>query len=220
MAATKPLRAGAGKVLMEQLRGGTDGGKVNRGDGSGGNGVGHAALEDQVHVHQPVAHNGVAEGERQKDQREHADLHRRRRSLPGEERNHVEDRERNDRQEGAPRDPFHLLTQDRECGRAGRCARARRSRSGKTPPRSPSAPGPGSRAATRWASACRHQQHPDAQQQQSRQIDQRQNPAPLLHERLALGKGSARSAETSPAATFPPPRWTSKWSSQTGSACR
>ena len=36
----------------------------------GGQRIGHAALEDQVGIHQPVADDCPTEGERQKDQRE------------------------------------------------------------------------------------------------------------------------------------------------------
>ena len=43
-------------------------------DQAGGQRVGHAALEDQVGVHQPVADDGPTEGERQKDQRQAGQL--------------------------------------------------------------------------------------------------------------------------------------------------
>ncbi len=172
---------------MEELGGGADGGKVHRGNGSGGDRIGHAALEDQVHVHQAVAHNGIAEGERQKDQREHADLHRRRRPPAVEEGDDVENRERNDRQESAARNPLHLLAQNWRAGvqvgvpeHEGRGQEERRHVAHLHPVQVPEQQSAGL--------GCCYQQHPEAQQQQSRQIDQRQNPAPLLHERLALRK--------------------------------
>src|SRR5271166_5330276 len=41
---------------------------------AGGQGVGYAALEDQVGIHQPVAHNGPTEGEGEKDERQASQL--------------------------------------------------------------------------------------------------------------------------------------------------
>ncbi len=68
-------RTGAGEILVEQHRRHADRGEVGCGDGAGRDGVGHAALEDQVHVHQAIAEDGVAEGQRQEDQRQHGNLH-------------------------------------------------------------------------------------------------------------------------------------------------
>ena len=47
-----------------------DDAEVEADQGGGGERVGDAALEDEVHVHQAVADDGPAEGQRQEDQRE------------------------------------------------------------------------------------------------------------------------------------------------------
>ena len=109
-------RPGAGEVLVEEHRSHADRGEVRRRDRARGDGVGHAALEDQVHVHQAVAEDGVAEGQRQEHQRQHGNLHRQRRRAPGQVGDDVEDRERRDRENRAARDPLHLLAQDRRLG--------------------------------------------------------------------------------------------------------
>ena len=65
----------AGESLMKELRSDAHGRKVGSCNRARGDGVGHAPLKDEVHVHQAVAEDGIAEGERQKDQRQHGDLH-------------------------------------------------------------------------------------------------------------------------------------------------
>jgi hypothetical protein len=40
-----------------------DGSKVAAEDEAGGQGLGHAALEDEVRIHEPVADDGPTEGE-------------------------------------------------------------------------------------------------------------------------------------------------------------
>ena len=53
--------------------------KVDGNQRAGGQGVGHAAFEDQVDIHQPVANDGVAERQRKKDLAQHANLAQQRR---------------------------------------------------------------------------------------------------------------------------------------------
>ena len=109
-------RPGAGEVLVEQHRGHAYGGKVRSRNRAGCDGVGHAALEDQVHIHQPIAEDGVAEGQRQKHQRQHRNLHPQAGHAAGKIRDDVEQRERRNRQNRSARHPLHLLPQDRRLG--------------------------------------------------------------------------------------------------------
>ena len=88
---------------MEQFGRAADGSEVGPGDCGRGDGIGHAALEDKVHVHQTVAEDGVAERERQEDQRQHGESCI---AVVGsaavQVRDDVEERERRDGQ-GVPR---------------------------------------------------------------------------------------------------------------------
>ena len=111
-------RSDAGEVLVEQHRSHADGREVRGGNRAGSDGVGHAALEDQVHVHQAVAEDGVAEGQRQEDQRQHGNLHPQPGHRAEQVGDDVEERERRDRQNRAARHPLHLLPQDRRFGMA------------------------------------------------------------------------------------------------------
>jgi hypothetical protein len=98
MATTSPMGPTLGKFWWNEHRSHADQRQSSGRDGAGGNGVRHAALEDQVDVHQAVAEDGVAEGQRQKHQREHRDLHgRRRASRPEQIGDYVEEREGRDR---------------------------------------------------------------------------------------------------------------------------
>ena len=49
--------------------------EINRHHAGGRERVRQAALEDDIHVHQPVANDGVAEAERDQRQRENRKLH-------------------------------------------------------------------------------------------------------------------------------------------------
>ena len=74
--------------------------------------VGHAALEDQVGVHQPVADDGPTEGEGQKDDGEAGQIGEPAIRLPVEEiGNSVKERKRNDGQQSAAGEPLQLLAQ-------------------------------------------------------------------------------------------------------------
>ena len=90
--------SGAGEVLVEQHRAMPTAREIRRRDRARGDGVGHAALEDQVDVHQAVAEDGVAEGQRQKDQRQHRNLHPHSGHRAEQVRDDVEERERRDGQ--------------------------------------------------------------------------------------------------------------------------
>ncbi len=74
--------------------------------------VRHAALEDQVYVHQSVADDGVSEGERQQSQRKYRHLHGRRRHRAEQIGNDVKQREGRNRHHSAARNPLQLLAQD------------------------------------------------------------------------------------------------------------
>ena len=88
-------------------------------DEAGGQRVGHAALEDQVGVHQPVADDGPTEGERQKDQREAGQVGEQAgRVQVEEEGNGVKQREGQNGQQRSARDPLQLLAQQRRVGAA------------------------------------------------------------------------------------------------------
>ena len=81
--------------------------------------VGHAALEDQVGIHQPVAHDRPAEGERQKYQREPGQVGEQARRLKVQQvRNGVEEREGQNGQQRPARNPLQLLAQQRRIGAA------------------------------------------------------------------------------------------------------
>ena len=101
---------------MEELRGNADGREIHSQDRASRDGVGHAALKDQVHVHQPIAEDGIAERQRQEHQGQYRYPHARRRHAAEQVRDDVKNRERRDGKHGAARDPLHLLTQN---GRAG-----------------------------------------------------------------------------------------------------
>src|SRR6185369_119928 len=87
--------------------------EVHCGDRSGSEGVDHAALEDQVHIHQPIPEYGVAECQRQKDQRQHRNAHQRIRDRSPEKWDDIEQAERSNRQDRPSTYPLELLPQDR-----------------------------------------------------------------------------------------------------------
>ena len=103
---------GAGHARVHDLRRHADRAEVETQNGRRRQRVGHAALEDDVHVHQPVADDGVAEGQGQEHQREGRDRHQPAGQSAGQERDDVEQGERGDRQDGAARHPLQLLAQD------------------------------------------------------------------------------------------------------------
>src|ERR1700733_11091082 len=87
-------------------------GEINAHDGGGGKGVREAALEDDVHVHQAVANDGVAEAERNQDQRIDRTLHPRRRHPAQGVGNDVEADKGQTAGEGSGGDPLQLLAQN------------------------------------------------------------------------------------------------------------
>ena len=62
-----PLAHIIGQTGVDKQRGQGDDAEVASDNQAGGHRVRHAALEDQVGVHQPVADDGPTEGERQND---------------------------------------------------------------------------------------------------------------------------------------------------------
>jgi len=84
--------------------------EVDAEEQSGGQRVGHTALENQVGVHQPVADDGPTEGQGEEDQRQPGEIG----EQPGrveieEKRNGGKEREWDHRKQSAPGDPFQLL---------------------------------------------------------------------------------------------------------------
>ena len=87
-----------------------DDAEVEADEGGGGEGVGDAALEDEVDVHEAVADDGPAEGEGQQDQREQSDLGEGAGHVRVEkEGNDVERGEGKDGEDRAAREPLELL---------------------------------------------------------------------------------------------------------------
>ena len=78
MPPTGPVEARA----MEKFADQRDDGEIDADDAGGGKRVGEAALEDDVHVHQAVADDGVAEAERDQREREDRQFHPRRGTRP------------------------------------------------------------------------------------------------------------------------------------------
>ena len=74
--------------------------------------VGQAALEDDVHVHQPVANDGVAETQRDQHQRNRGKIHPRPRHDAQEIRHDVQKQERQNAGKRSAGDPLQLLPQD------------------------------------------------------------------------------------------------------------
>ena len=123
----QPVRSGTGHARVHQLRDRSDAGEVKADDGRRGQRIRHAALEDQIHVHQPVTENGVAKRQRQQSQRQYRHLHRERRHHSEQIRQNIEQRKRCYGKNSAARNPLELLPQNGGGGRArvvpkdGRC---------------------------------------------------------------------------------------------------
>ena len=104
---------------MGHACGGRDDAEVASQDQAGGQRVGHAALEDQVGVHQAVAHNGPTECERQKDDGKPCEIGEQAGYAQVEEEgNSVKQRERNNREQRSSGEPLQLLAQQRRVGAA------------------------------------------------------------------------------------------------------
>src|SRR6266404_918161 len=82
--------------------------KINRGDGRRGRGVGQASLEDDIHVHQAVADDGIAETQGNQHEAQHRHLHPRVRVQVDIEhqRKDVKQRNRQTADESAARQPL------------------------------------------------------------------------------------------------------------------
>ena len=89
-------------------------GKIRTGNSNRSQCIGHATLEDQVHVHQFVAEDGVAERQRQEAERENGRV---KHWPPKHKRNCVQQRERSDSQDCAARQPLELVTENWAGGR-------------------------------------------------------------------------------------------------------
>ncbi len=117
--------------------------EVHTDESGGGEGVGHAALEDEVGIHEPVADDGPGKGEWQEDEAEADDLGDREGDRQVEQvGNRVQHREGQHGQQGSAGQPFQLLAFQHLAGAAiaepedhgrydVRRSRSRRRRSGR-----------------------------------------------------------------------------------------
>ncbi len=102
--------AEAGQILVDQLCRNGDRAEIQSDERSRRERVSDAALEDEVHVHEPVADDGPGEGERQKDEAEPGDLVEDGRHRPVcEEGYDLQKGEGDDREQSAARKPLQLL---------------------------------------------------------------------------------------------------------------
>ena len=107
-------RSRAGQAGVHHLSRDRDRTKVKADQGSRRQGVGDAALENQVDVHQAVADDGPAKGQGQKDQANapQPDQNAGNRNA-GEKRDDVQHREGNDGEQSSPGQPLQLLAAKR-----------------------------------------------------------------------------------------------------------
>ncbi len=70
-------RVGLGEEKLQDHAAEADQQEVDAQDGGAGDEIGRAALEQDVHVHEPVLHNGIGEGDGQEDEAEDGGLHQR-----------------------------------------------------------------------------------------------------------------------------------------------
>jgi hypothetical protein len=66
---------GAVRLRMKDLGNQRDEEEINRGNGGCCRGIGEAALEDDVHIHQAVTNDGVPEAQRDEDQADRGEFH-------------------------------------------------------------------------------------------------------------------------------------------------
>src|SRR5579872_168018 len=96
---------------MKQQANDGHGGEINRNDRSRRERVGNSALENNVDVHQPVANDGVAEAQWDKDQGECRCRHPSRGDDAREDWNNIKRKEWDYADESAEGDPLQLLPQ-------------------------------------------------------------------------------------------------------------
>ena len=113
----RPFAYGFRQALVDHQGDERNDAEIASQDEGGGQRVGHAAFEDQVGVHQPVADDGPTEGERQKDQRQAGQIGEQAgRVEVKEERDGVKQREGQHREQSAAGEPLQLLAKH---GRVG-----------------------------------------------------------------------------------------------------
>src|SRR5579859_1303189 len=101
-----------GGLRMKDIGDEGDQGEVNGSNGGGGGGIGQAALEDDIHVHQPVADDGVAEAQRNKHEAEYGGAHPRTVGGIHHVGHDIEEREGQTSGEGPTGQPLQLLPQN------------------------------------------------------------------------------------------------------------
>ncbi len=120
MAAINPQAPTLGSAYPHEFRRDGDESEVEADKRCRGQRVSHAALEDEVRIHQPVTNDRPAEGKRQKDHRDTRQLghhvgHGSIRQVGDREQQRV----RRDRDNGAAREPLELLAAQRRGRSAG-----------------------------------------------------------------------------------------------------
>src|SRR6266849_6094923 len=101
-----------GGLRVEDTGDERDQSEINGGHGGGSSGVSQAALEDDVHVHQAIANDGIAETQRDEHQAENGGAHPGARRGVHEIRHDVERREGDAAGERPARQPLQLLTEN------------------------------------------------------------------------------------------------------------
>ena len=111
----EPPGAEAGEPRVDNLRRDGDDDEVEADERSRDERVGDAALEDEVDIHQAVAHDRPAEGQRKEDERERRKLDQRAGGVLVQQhrRDDIEQRERQNREQRSAREPLELLTLQR-----------------------------------------------------------------------------------------------------------
>ena len=108
--------AGDGKRGAEEIREESDQSEIETHDAGRGQGISNASAENNIHIHQPIAHDGIAKSHGQEEQRERRSVHPGVGDKPQEIGQGIKRREGNNREPGAPCDPFQLVFQQRICG--------------------------------------------------------------------------------------------------------
>ena len=110
--------AGTGHASVDQFRDPGNHCEIHCKDGGCGKGINHAAFKDQIHVHQAVTEDGIAESERQNSQRKNRNLHPGAGNCAEQVGNDVEQCKGRNGQDGAASYPLQLLPQDGGSGAA------------------------------------------------------------------------------------------------------
>src|SRR5229473_7031348 len=103
---------GAVRGRMENQRDQRNQCEVNSGHASGCRCIGQAALEDNVHVHQAIADDRVAEAQRDQHQAQYRQLHPRAQGRAQHQRKNIQNRNGQRARKSSASEPFQLLAKD------------------------------------------------------------------------------------------------------------